>query len=81
MPDTVLCSATRLKAESEVARAVNWDHPDVAGEELPSQSRALRALAQLLSNEVDRLDLDHSNDNSHWQAWAKSPAYHDQKSA
>jgi hypothetical protein len=81
MPDTVLWSATRLTAESEVARAVNWDHPDIAGEELPSESRALRALAQLLSNEVDRFDFDHSNDNTYWQAWAKSPTYYDQEGA
>lgn len=76
IPDRILRSATPIPAVSEVARLVNWDHPDIAGGESPSASRALQALARLLSGEVDRVDFDHATDNTYWQLWAKSPTYH-----
>jgi hypothetical protein len=58
-----------LAVAEEVFRLTNWDHPDVAGEERPSDSLAIAAGARIVAFESPTFDYDHSRDNLDAPLW------------
>ncbi len=54
---------------SELFRASDWDHPDVAGGDAPSQSLALRAAARSLAGEAANFDYHGENANLTHAKW------------
>jgi hypothetical protein len=71
MPDrAVLGVLPQLGGATEVVRLSNWDHPDIIGGQLPSDSVAITQVAMLLAGETERITYDHMRDNVDWRSWA-----------
>lgn len=70
MPDVIpIKLRPQLRDAIEVIRLTNWDHPDIAGEQTPSDSQALLGCAQILGGEATAISYSHANDNVDSQYW------------
>ena len=65
-------SAYLLPEMKLLARLEEWRHPDLSGEELPSDSIFFRSLAEALAEgDASRIDASETP-NGHWKHWPDS---------
>jgi len=55
-----------------ILRLNEWHHPDIAGDELPSQSEAFKLIAQVLVRGDSSSYLPTEEPNTHWKNWPES---------
>lgn len=69
IPDDLVIKLLPHLSAIETLRLTNWEHPDIAGGQAPSDSRSIVGAARMLAGEQEHCSQDPRRDNVHWLNW------------
>jgi hypothetical protein len=70
IPDNLVIQiAPHLINAVETLRLTNWEHPDIAGGQEPSDSESIVSAARVLAGETNHFSQEPTRNNVHWFHW------------